>query len=237
MRLIVATVCAGLAGVLALAQPHQQRAPSGRTPPSGRARARRLDGGSADGGKSTRVSVRRKGALPPRILGDPPGSVHLTNTPEPPDGGVPAVSARMDKLEQQVSELRARSTALEAALRQAQGQEQELQQLNQQMTELRGQINAEAQRKQQAAAQSAAQHQRITGAVSGLLSADQTLAGGSSDIEPALDAAEQAFTGEAAQEVTAAREALRNDDLSQARALLQSAIAHAQQSPAPRQSY
>ena len=237
MRYLVATVCAGLAGVLALAEPHPQPTPSSRTPPSGRARAHKRDGGASeatapDGGSGRQLRAQQK----PRILGDAPGSFRLTNTPGAPDAGVP-VSTRVDKLEQQVKELRTRATALEAALRRSQEQEQTLEQMNQQLSELRGQVAAEAQRKQQAEAQHAAQQQRVGGAVSGLLSAEDALAGGNTDIGPALDAAAQAFTGAAARDVADAREALRNDDLSQARYLLQSAIDQAQQSAPARPGY
>jgi hypothetical protein len=257
MRAMAAAVVAGVAGLLILTQtsdqPQGYGGPSGRA--SARrphTRAERADGGSAqDGGEvsatepvggasaqespgggnlrgeATRPTTRERA---PRILGDPPGKVRISSAETTPaDAGQPPENrAQVDKLEQQVGELRGRTAALEAQLARSQGQAAQLQRINDQMAELRAQIAAESQRKAQAEEAQAAQRQQVQEAVSGLVSAQQILAGGSADVSDALSQAEAAFEGDAKRDVAAARQALQNRDLAAARYYLGAAVAHAE---------
>jgi hypothetical protein len=227
MRSLTAAVCAALAGALALSGPGEQtgddRSPKGRAGP--RPGAGGADGGSADGG------VARKRQRPgPQVLGDPPGSMRLGPAIEAPaDAGPPDVSTRVEKLEQEMADLRARAAALEGQLRQAQEQARGLPELRQQVADLRSQIAAEAARKAQAEEQQAARREQVESAVSALFSAEQVLARGDPAVGAALDDAERNLGGQAGRDVAAARLALQNHDLAQARYFLGIAIAHARQ--------
>jgi TolA-binding protein len=168
----------------------------------------------------------------PLYLGpDRPGQLK----PDPParDGGprVPAVDAVPDggSLAQlQMQELRLRISLLEQQLAASQQQVQQMQTLNEQLQALRGQMaTAETNRQQQQDAQ-AAQQQAVQSAVANLGYAQQKLSLGDSSIEGVLDQAQSSFSGQAQRDVQAAREALRNGDLSQCRALLNAAISDAQ---------
>ena len=256
MRYLTAAVCAALAGALALSGPAEKtgggRGPMGRAGPrphagggdGGSADGGSADGGSADGGSVDRGSVdggsvdgggadggaQRKRRRPgPQVLGDPPGSMRLSPETEAPDAGPPEVSTRVDKLEKDVADLRVRASALEGQLRQAQEQARALQEVHQQIADLRSQIAAEAGRKAQEEEQQAARRQQVESAVYTLLSAEQVLARGDSAVGAALDDAERNLGGQAGRDVAAARLALRNRDLAQARYFLGIAIAHARQ--------
>ncbi|GAC1336684.1 MAG: hypothetical protein NVSMB23_02170 [Myxococcales bacterium] len=251
MRAMAASVAAGLAGLLVLGDASDTPREAGG--PSGRASARRPRGrgvradagsdGGPDGGVSPRAAaapeppapdagVRRTRERGPHLLGDPPGRVRVSTPPatagaqQPP---APEKSPRVEKLEQQVAELRNHTASLEAQLARSQAQASQLQLLNDQIAELRGQLAAEAQRKAQAEEAQLAQRQQVQQAVSGLLSAQQVLAGGSADVDAALTQAEATLSGDAQRDVAAARQSLRNRDLSAARFHLGAAVAHAQQ--------
>jgi chromosome segregation ATPase len=139
------------------------------------------------------------------------------------------VSKRVEKLEQEMADLRARAAALEGQLRQAQEQARGLPELRQQVADLRSQIAAEAARKAQAEEQQAARREQVESAVSALFSAEQVLARGDPAVGAALDDAERNLGGQAGRDVAAARLALQNHDLAQARYFLGIAIAHARQ--------
>ena len=197
-----AAVVAGLLAALLLAQ-------AGESAPRRRVRA------PADGG--------------PILLGtDPPGQLRRATA----DAGVaqvPAPDAGPSGTEKQILELRARVDALERQLQQQQQQSQQLEQISAQLQQLRAQV-ADAESRRQAEEQvQAQQRQQREGAIAALNQAQYALAGGNSDIAAALDRAEAAFTGQAQRDVQAARAALQNRDLSQARALLGAAISDAQQ--------
>jgi hypothetical protein len=241
MRYLTAAVCAALAGALALSGPAEKtgggRGPMGRAGP--RPHAGGGDGGSADGGSGDAGSgdgggadggAQRKRRRPgPQVLGDPPGSMRLSPATEAPDAGPPEVSTRVDKLEKDMADLRVRAAALEVQLRQAQEQARVVQELHRQMADLRSQIEAEAGRKAQEEEQQAARRQQVESAVYTLLSAEQVLARGDSAVGAALDDAERNLGGQAGRDVAAARQALQNHDLAQARYFLGVAIAHARQ--------
>jgi hypothetical protein len=237
-------------------QPRSGRGPSGR---AGARRARpqadRADGGGSDAGGPSGAgpgggvterdnpgrrssdetpgggATRRTRERAPHVLGDPPGTIRVSTGETPADAGPPADgrAQQVEKLDQQISELRSRTAALEAQLARSQGQAAQLQQLNDQMGELRAMLAAEAQRRAQAEQAQAAQRQQVQEAISSLLSAQQLLAAGSSDVSAALNQAEATFEGVARRDVAAARQALQNRDLAGARYFLGAAVAHAQQ--------
>jgi hypothetical protein len=232
MRSFTAAVCAALAGAFALSGPGEQagggRSPKGRAGP--RPDVGSADGGSADGGSADGGVARNRRRPGPQVLGDPPGSMRPSPATEAPaDAGPPDVSARVDKLEKEMVDLRARAAALEVQLRQAQEQARVVQDLHQQIVDLRSHIAAEAERKAQAEQQQVARREQIESAVSALFSAEQVLARGDPAVGAALDDAEQNLGGQAGRDVAAARLALQNHDLAQARYFLGIAIAHARQ--------
>ena len=246
MRYLTAAVCAALAGALALSGPAEKtgggRGPMGRAGPrphagggdGGSADGSSADGGgvhggSVDGGGADGGAQRKRRRPGPQVLGDPPGSMRLSPPTEAPDAGPPEVSTRVDKLEKDVADLRVRASALEGQLRQAQEQARALQEVHQQIADLRSQIAAEAGRKAQEEEQQAARRQQVESAVYTLLSAEQVLARGDSAVGAALDDAERNLGGQAGRDVAAARLALQNHDLAQARYFLGIAIAHARQ--------
>jgi len=164
----------------------------------------------------------------PVLLGtDPPG--RLRPDPTTADAGTTAQrDGGSDDLHRELQQLRARLEALEQERAQAQQNAQQLQQLVQEMQQLRQQIaDAEAQRQ---AAEQERENRRasVQSGVDALYTAQQRLAGGNSSIEAELDKAQSSFTGQAQRDIEAARAALRNRDLSAARALLSAAISDAQ---------
>ena len=177
---------------------------------------------------STRTTRGRADAgEKPILLGtDPPGRLR----PNPADAGAPPAprDAGPDETQRELQQLRARLELLEQERSQNQQTAQQLQQLSQDVQALRQQIaDAEAQRAA-AEQQRAADRASVRSAVDALYGAQERLAGGNSAIEAALDQAQAAFTGQAQRDVAAARDALRNRDLSAARALLSVAISNAQ---------
>ena len=164
----------------------------------------------------------------PVLLGtDPPG--RLRPDPTTADAGTTAQrDGGSDDLHRELQQLRARLEALEQERAQAQQNAQQLQQLVQEMQQLRQQIaDAEAQR-QAAEQEREGRRASVQSAVDALYTAQQRLAGGNSSIEAELDKAQSTFTGQAQRDIEAARAALRNRDLSAARALLSAAISDAQ---------
>jgi hypothetical protein len=256
---MAATAAAGLFALLILDQPSDQprsiRGASGRAagrrprPPADRA-----DGGTSDvgvpsgAGQGTSAesgdpggdkagesagggATRRTRERAPHVLGDPPGKIHISSGETGADAGPPADNRarQIEKLDQQVNELRNRTAALEAQLSRSQEQGAQLQRLNDQMGELRALLTSEAQRRAEAEQAQTAQRQQVQDAISSLLSAQQLLAVGSSDVSAALNQAEATFEGDARRDVAAARQALQNRDLSAARYYLGAAVSHAQQ--------
>ncbi|HMC33828.1 MAG: hypothetical protein AUH83_06530 [Deltaproteobacteria bacterium 13_1_40CM_4_68_19] len=164
----------------------------------------------------------------PVLLGtDPPG--RLRPTPPSADAGTTAQhDGGVDDVHRELQQLRARLEALEQERAQAQQNAQQLQQLVQDVQQLRQQIaDAEAQR-QVAEQERETRRTSVQSAVDALYTAQQRLAGGNGSIETELEQAQSAFTGQAQRDIEAARAALRNRDLSAARALLSAAISDAQ---------
>jgi len=164
----------------------------------------------------------------PVLLGtDPPG--RLRPNPATADAGTTAQrDGGPDDLHRELQQLRARLDALEQERAQAQQNAQQLRQLVQEVQQLRQQI-ADAEAERQAAEQERENRRAsVQSGVYALYTAQQRLAGGNSSIEAELDQAQSSFTGQAQRDVEAARAALRNRDLSAARALLSAAISDAQ---------
>ena len=206
MRLL-ASLCAGLAVALVLAQAEAAK-------PRSRGKAK------ADAGESPDKPV---------YLGtDPPG--RLRASVPPPDAGVRAAAdAGPDDLHRELSALRARVDLLERDRAAAHASSQRLDQLAAELAALKGQLGDAEARKQTTEADRAAGQEQVTAALGGLATAQQRLAEGDSAVDAELEQAEATLTGEALRDVQLAREALRNRDLSQARAWLSAATRATQQ--------
>lgn len=194
-------------------------AQTGRTGRSGRSPEGRAPRSTADAGPSR--------ARPPRpvLLGtDPPGKLRPW-----PDAGPAPQDAGPSPLQQEVQQLRARVDALEQERSQIRQQSQQLEQIVQQLRDLRGEIADSQQRQREDEAQQQAQKQQLQAGVEAAYQAQTMLAGGNSAVESQLDQAQAAFPPQAQRDVQAARYALRNRDLSAARAYLSAAIVNAQQ--------
>ena len=96
-----------------------------------------------------------------------------------------------------------------------------MQLIRQQLADAEARRVAEEQQRQ-------AQALTVQSGVDTLVAAQQRLASGDASIDAELDRAQASFSGQALRDVQAAREALRNKDLAQARLLLSAAIADAQ---------
>ena len=179
--------------------------------------------GRADAGERADAGQR------PIYLGtDPPGKLRPAPATDAGTATSAATDAGWDEVHRQMQQLRARLETLEQERAQNQQTAQQLQQLTQEVQLLRQQIaDAEAQRAA-AEQQRDARRASVQTAVDALYAAQQALAGGNSSIEAALEQAQATFTGQAQRDVIAARAALRNSDLSGARALLAAAISDAQ---------
>jgi TolA-binding protein len=183
----------------------------------------------AQSSPSTRTTRGRADAGErPIFLGtDPPGRLRPTPATDAGTAAAPR-DAGPDEVHRDLQQLRARLEALEQERAQNQQTAQQLQQLTQEVQLLRQQIaDAEAQRAA-AEQQRAANRASVQSAVDALYGAQERLAGGNSAIEAALDQAQSTLTGQAQRDIVAARAALRNRDLSAARALLSAAISNAQ---------
>jgi TolA-binding protein len=180
--------------------------------------------GAADGGPPR---VRTPG---PILLGtDPPGKLRRATAPSDAGAPVPHIAPPED-VQREMQQLKARVDALERERTQlAQQQSQQLEEVVRQLRDLRAQIADGEQRRQTAAQQKETQYEQLQAGVSALQQAQDMLAGGDYSVEGQLGQALAAFPPQAQRDVETARIALRNRDLSAARAYLSAAIAHAQQ--------
>ena len=162
----------------------------------------------------------------PVLLGtDPPGRLRPAG-----DAGIDGGpgDAGPDEVHRELQTLRARVEALERERAQSQLTAQQLQQLTAEVQLMRQQLaDAEARRVTEEQ-QHQEQRENVQGGVDTLIAAQQRLATGDSGIEADLQRAQASFSGQALRDVQAAREALRNHDLAQARLLLNAAIRDAQ---------
>jgi hypothetical protein len=180
----------------------------------------RADAGEGDGGP-VYLGPDRPGMLKP----DPPlggdGGVRVP----PPDAG----SGVDGGTQAQIQELRARIATLEQQAAMSQQQTQLMSAMNDQLQALRDQLAASEASRQQQQQETQARQQAVQSAISSLSAAQQQLALGDGAIGTALDQAQSSFTGQAQRDVQAAREALRNGDLTAARGYLSAALSDAQQ--------
>jgi hypothetical protein len=179
--------------------------------------------GPADGGSPR--SKRDAGQKPILLGTDPPGRLR----PWPDAGPVAQVDAGVPAVERELSALRLRVDALERERAQLQQQSQQLSQVVQELQDLRAQLAQGEQRKEADAQQQAARRDALQAGISSLQQAQYALAGGDSAVDDQLAQAQGSFPPQAQKDIEAARTALRNRDLSQARAYLSAAIADAQQ--------
>ena len=207
---IFATLIAALAVAASFAP--STRRPQGR---SGR--------GTADGGLPP---VRTPG---PILLGtDPPGKLRPQRSE--PDAGTPVPRiAASDDVQRELQQLRARVDALEQERGQLQEQSRQLGEVVRQLQQVRAQLAEGEQRKEAALQQERAQRQERETGVSALQQAQAALSGGDSRVEDQLSQAAASLPPQSQRDIEAARTALRNRDLSAARAYLSTAIVHAQQ--------
>jgi hypothetical protein len=197
--------------------------------------ARKRSRGRADAGLSSFPSPDDGGPLllgpdtPGRIKVEPPardGGLPDGSTVAPPDGGGSRSSQQA-----QIEELRGRISVLEQQATAAQQQAQEMRAMNEQLQALRQQLADADARRQQEQADEQRHRQAVQSAMSSLAGVQQQLLyGNSSDasVDQALDQAQSTFTGQAQRDVQAARMALRNNDVSAARAYLSTAMQDAQ---------
>jgi hypothetical protein len=195
---------------------------------------RKRSRGRADAGLSSFASPDDGGPL---LLGpDTPGRIKV----EPParDGGIrdASVSAAPDgggsrSAQSQIEELRGRVGILEQQAAASQQQAQQLQMMNEQLQALRQELADADARRQQEQADEQRHRQTVQSAIASLSGVQQQLLygnSGDSSVDQALDQAQSAFTGQAQRDVQAARMALRNNDVSAARAYLSTAMQDAQ---------
>jgi len=179
---------------------------------------------AAQPGEGASKRKRSRGDGGPIVIGtDPPGRLRLV-----PDASVAAeADAGPNATERQLTELRLRVELLERQLALEQQQTQQLQQIAAEIRALRAQVSETETRRQEDEQQQAARRQDVQSAVDALTQAQTALASGNDNITAALDQAQATFTGMAARDVQAARYALQNRDLSQARYYLSAAISDA----------
>jgi hypothetical protein len=204
---------------------------------NGQASASAKDGGT-DGGRP-RTRLRRDGGVSTshEAAAEPPSRLSLrgaqsdagASTAEPPDAGISArTDPPVEEFRREVEDLRARTSLLEKQVAQQREQQKQLEKISRQLDELRSQITDAEKRRQEAerlAAERRAQFDRV---VARLLAAQQALAAGSSDVDEAIKEAEASLSGQARRDVEAARDAVRNHDLFNARLFLQQAVIDAQ---------
>lgn len=207
-------IFASLAAALSVAAAFNQK----DTRPQGRS-----GHGTADGGVSR---VRTPG---PIFLGtDPPGKLRPQRAES--DGGTPVPRiAAPDDVQRELQQLRTRVDALERERGQLQQQSQQLGEVMRQVEDLRRQLAEGEQRKQTALQKERAQQEQRQSGLSALRQAQAALAGGDSAVEDQLAQAQASLPPQAQDDLEAARTALRNRDLSAARAWLSAAIQHGQQ--------
>lgn len=148
------------------------------------------------------------------------------------DGGADAGPTRADEVEtlrRSVAELQARTATLEREASRGRRQEQLLQQLSDQMAALRQQLAQGQQQQSDGQQQAQAQRDDAQRAISGLYGVQSALASGDLNVDAALAEAQGSLPPQAQRDLAAARDALRNHDLYNARTQVAQAIADAQQ--------
>jgi chromosome segregation ATPase len=149
--------------------------------------------------------------------------------PEARDAGADQLdagaSSPVEQLRREMSALRSRTDALEQELRL---DRERRDRLSEQLQALQRQISERDQREQAQAAERQAQLEMTQRGVSTLLGVQSALAVGNFDVESAIGAAQDSLPPQSQGALEAAREALRNHDLYNARLYVTQAIAAAQ---------
>ena len=161
----------------------------------------------------------------PLLLGpDRPGQLRIFDAGFS-DAGAP--DARVDGLSRDVQQLRARLDVLEQQQRELRDQAGQAAELRREIEAIRAQLAAADADRERATQVQEDRRSQVASGIQLLAGAEQRLAGGNSDVDDALAQAEAAFSGPARYRVQAARQALRNRDLSAARAHIAAAAAEA----------
>ncbi len=155
-------------------------------------------------------------------------ALHLTRDGGPADAG-PGPVEEVQTLRRELAALQARTATLEREASRSRKQEQLLQQLSDQMAALRQQLAQGQQQQADVQQQAQAQRDDAQQAITSLSGVQSALAGGNLDVDAALAEAQGSLPPQAQRDLAAARDALRNHDLYNARAQVAQAIADAQQ--------
>ena len=156
-------------------------------------------------------------------------AIHVPRDGGTVDGGALATSDELESLRREVAALQARTAALEREASRSRGQEQVVQQLSGQLAALRQQLTQGQQQQVDAQQQEQGRRSDVQAAISGLQGVQSALAGGSLDVDAALAEAQESLPPQAQRDLAAARDAIRNRDVYNARAYVAQAIADAQQ--------
>ena len=155
-------------------------------------------------------------------------AIHVAGDGGSDDAG-PSASDALQAVRRQLTELQSRTATLEYEAQRNRNQERLLQQLSDQVAGLRQQIAQGQQQQADTQQQAATQREDTERAVSSLSGIQGSLAGGNLDVDAALAEAQGLLPPQAQRDLQAAREAVRNRDLYNARAHVAQAIANAQQ--------
>jgi TolA-binding protein len=170
----------------------------------------------------------RKPVRPKAAAGSASSSTRVAE-PEARDAGADQLdagaSSPVEQLRREMSALRSRTDALEQELRL---DRERRDRLSEQLQALQRQISERDQREQAQAAERQAQLEMTQRGVSTLLGVQSALAVGNFDVESAIGAAQDSLPPQSQGALEAAREALRNHDLYNARLYVTQAIAAAQ---------
>ncbi|MDP3237366.1 MAG: hypothetical protein Q8S33_36380 [Myxococcales bacterium] len=157
--------------------------------------------------------------------------------PAAADGGVASVMTPRPvateplsnaELRKRVTELEARATELERQVKQLDALAKKLDRTNDDLAAFKKEVNEREDARRESERRVAEQKQRSEAVTRSLVTADQQLSTGSTNVTEALRAAEATYTGAALQYVQAARASLANGDLNTARKYLLLAVLEAQ---------
>ena len=148
-------------------------------------------------------------------------------TADPPDAGT--VSAdEVTRLRQDVQALRDRISQLERELADVKKRNAELEQLMQELESIHADLRSAVAQRQEAEGEAAAHAARVRSAIDSLIDLDARLARGDDDVLPIIDSASGVLEGSAHADLAAARRAITNKDLANARVYLLQAVADAE---------
>jgi predicted nucleic acid-binding Zn-ribbon protein len=151
----------------------------------------------------------------------------------PASAALPAVNEAPSNLEQErlrkrVAELESRAAALERQIKQLEAVSRKIDQTNDDLEAFKKEVTEREDARRESERRVAEQKQRYENVTRSLVTVDQQLSTGSTNVNEALRSAETTYTGTALQYVQAARASLANGDLSSARRYLLLAVLEAQ---------